>query len=70
MKVAVHDLIMKCPKHGEVRYAATSNPGGDGDTVYCPRCEDEARNQYRHPASPYPVQGTSPSVNLACNRGD
>ena len=69
MKVTVRDILVKCPKHGQVPYAASSDRVGDV-IVYCPHCEKEAREQYRHPASPYPVQGTSPSVNLACNRGD
>lgn len=70
MKAAVHDLMMKCPKHGEVPFTTVSAPGGNGVTRYCPRCEEEAREQYRHPASPYPIQGTSPSVIEACGRGD
>ena len=70
MKVTVHDILVNCPKHGKVPYQATSDLGGDVITVYCPRCEEEARQQHLHPTSPYPIQGTSPSVIAACNRGD
>ena len=70
MKVIVHDLKMRCPVHGEVPYAATSDGEDDAVTVYCPLCEDAARRQYAHPESPYPLQGTSPSIIEACNRGD
>lgn len=70
MKVTVHDIIVNCPTHGKVPYTATSNWGREEVTVYCPRCEEEARAQYQHPNSPYPIQGTSPSVIEACNRGD
>ena len=70
MKVTVHDTIVKCPKHGDVPFQAASDLGGEAVTMYCPRCEAEAREQYKHPSSPYPVQGTSPSVLPACNRGD
>ena len=61
MKVTVHDILVNCPKHGKVPYTATSDPKGDV-VMYCPRCEEEARQQHLHPASPYPIQGTSPSV--------
>ncbi|RKU10819.1 hypothetical protein C6503_19225 [Candidatus Poribacteria bacterium] len=70
MKVTVHDIIVNCPTHGEVPYTATSNWGHEAVTVYCPRCEEEAREQHKHPNSPYPLQGTSPSIIEACNRGD
>ena len=70
MKVTVRDMLVKCPKHGDVAFTATSDPEGDGVTMYCPKCEQEARQQHLHPASPYPVQGTSPSVIEVCNRGD
>ena len=70
MKVTVHDIMVNCPKHGKVPYHASSDLGGEGVTMYCPRCEKEARQQHLHPASPYPIQGTSPSVIAACNRGD
>lgn len=70
MKVTVHDIILNCPTHGEVPYTATSDLGGEAVTVYCPRCEEDAREQYQHPNSPYPIQGTSPSIIEACNRGD
>ena len=70
MKVTVHDILVNCPKHGKVPYTATSDFGGDVITVYCPRCEEEARQQHLHPTSPYPIQGTSPSVIEMCNRGD
>ena len=70
MKVTVRDIIVKCPKHGDVSVTTTSDLGGDGETLYCPRCEAEAREQYKHPDSPYPLQGTSPSVIEACGRGD
>ena len=70
MKVTVHDIQINCPKHGKVPYTATSNPGGEVITLYCPRCEDEARKQHLHQNSPYPLQGTSPSVIESCNRGD
>ena len=69
IKVNVNNIIVKCPKHGEVLFTATSD-FGDVVTLYCPRCEAEAREQYKHPDSPYPVQGTSPSVIEACGRGD
>ena len=67
MKVTVHDLTTNCLKHGKVPYTAASD-FGEGVTVYCPRCEEDARKQHQHPTAPYPVQGTSPSV--ICNRGD
>ena len=70
MKVTVHDIMVNCPKHGKVPYTASSDLGGKVVTMYCPRCEKEARQQHLHPASPYPIQGTSPSVIAACNRGD
>ena len=70
MKVTVHDIMVNCPKHGKVPYHASSDLGGEGVTMYCPRCEEEARQQHLHPRSPYPIQGTSPSVIAACNRGD
>ena len=70
MKVTVHDIMVNCPKHGKVPYTATSDFGSEVVTMYCPRCEEEARHQHLHPASPYPIQGTSPSVIAACNRGD
>ena len=70
MKVTVRDILVKCPKHGDVPYTVSSDLGGEVVTMYCPRCEVEAREQYKHPASPYPVQGTSPSIIAACNRGD
>ena len=70
MKVTVHNIIVKCPKHGEVPFTTTSDPDDEGVTMYCPRCEEEAREQYKHPESPYPIQGTSPSVIEACGRGD
>ena len=70
MKVTVHDLDVDCPTHGEVPYTATSDVSGEVVTLYCPRCEEEARNQHQHPNSPYPLQGTSPSVIEMCNRGD
>ena len=70
MKVTVHDILVNCPKHGEVPFQTVSLLGGDGVTMYCPRCEEEAREQYKHPSSPYPVQGTSPSVIPDLNRGD
>ena len=66
MKVTVHDILVNCPKHGKVPYTATSDLGGEVVTMYCPRCEEEARQQHLHPASPYPIQGTSPSVIEAC----
>ena len=62
MKVTVHDILVNCPKHGKVPYTASSDLGGEVVTMYCPRCEEEARQQHLHPASPYPIQGTSPSV--------
>ena len=62
MKVTVHDIQIDCRKHGKVPYTATSDLGGEGVTMYCPRCEEEARQQHLHPTSPYPIQGTSPSV--------
>ena len=70
MKVTVHDIPIDCPRHGKVPYTATPDLGGDVIIVYCPRCEEEARHQHQHPTSPYPIQGTSPSVIAACNRGD
>ena len=70
MKVTVHDILTHCPKHGKVPYTATSDPGGEVVTLYCPWCEDDARKQHQHPNSPYPIQGTSPSVIESCNRGD
>ena len=70
MKVTIHDIQIDCPKHGKVPYTATSDLGGEGVTLYCPRCEEEARQQHLHPASPYPIQGTSPSVIDHCQRGD
>ena len=70
MKVTVRDIIVKCPKHGDVPYTAYSDFSGGEVTLYCPRCELEAREQYKHPDSPYPLQGTSPSVIEACGRGD
>ena len=70
MKVTVHDLTVKCPKHGEVPFTPLSRIAGDEGTRYCPRCAEEAREQYKHPESPYPLQGTSPSVIEACGRGD
>ena len=69
MKVTVHNILVKCPKHGDVPCTASSD-FSDVVTMYCPRCETEAREQYKHPSSPYPVQGTSPSIIAACNRGD
>ena len=70
MKVTVHEITIDCRKHGKVPYTATSDLKGEGVTLYCPRCEDEARKQYQHPNSPYPLQGTSPSLIESCNRGD
>lgn len=70
MKVTVHDIHIDCPRHGKVPYTAKPDPGGEVITLYCPRCEDEAQKQYLHPNSPYPLQGTSPSVIESCNRGD
>ncbi len=70
MKVTVHDLIVNCPRHGKVPYTAVSDLGSEAVTLYCPRCEDEARKQHQHPTSPYPIQGTSPSVLDFCTRGD
>ena len=70
MKVTVRDIIVKCYKHGDVPYTAVSDDNGSEVRLYCPRCEEEAREQYKHPDSPYPVQGTSPSVIESCNRGD
>lgn len=70
MKVTVHDIKLDCPRHGKVPYTATSDISGEVITLYCPRCEEEARQQHKHPASPYPLQGTSPSVIESCNRGD
>ena len=56
MKTTVHDILLKCPKHGDVPFTAISDFGEDV-TMYCPKCEEEARNQHRTTASPYPVQG-------------
>ena len=70
MKVTVHDIRINCPKHGTVPYTATFDPIGEVVTTYCPRCEDEARKQHQHQNSPYPLQGTSPSVLDFCTRGD
>ena len=70
MKVTVHDIKIDCPRHGKVPYTATSDWGRETVTVYCPRCEEEASQQHQHPNSPYPIQGTSPSVIEACNQGD
>ena len=70
MKVTVHDIQIDCPTHGKVPYTARSDFGSAGVTLYCPRCEEEARQQHLHPTSPYPLQGTSPSIIEACNRGD
>ena len=70
MKMTVHDMKMNCPKHGDVPFTGVSGLSDEVVTVYCPKCEEEAREQHRHPSSPYPVQGTSPSVLPACNRGD
>ena len=70
MKITVHDIIVECPEHGDVPFTTTSDLGGEVMTLYCPCYEKEAREQYRHPESPYPVRGTSPSVIEACNRGD
>ena len=39
MKVTVHDIMVNCPKHGKVPYHASSDLGGEGVTMYCPRCE-------------------------------
>lgn len=69
MKVAVQDIVINCPKHGEVPYTATSN-FGESVILYCPLREAEAREQYKHPTCPYPLQGTSPSVIESCGRGD
>ena len=49
MKVTVHDILVNCPKHGKVPYTATSDPKGDV-VMYCPRCEEEARQQHLHPS--------------------
>ena len=68
MKLTVHDIKINCPTHGEVPYTASNFSGVV--TMYCPRCEEEARQQHKHPASPYPIQGTSPSVIDHCQRGD
>lgn len=70
MKVTVHDIQIDCRKHGKVPYTAVSDLKDEGVTMYCPRCEEEARQQHLHPASPYPIQGTSPSVIDHCQRGD
>lgn len=65
MKAPVEVSIF-CPKHGEVRVQVS-----DAEVLgYCPLCEHEARNPHLHPASPYPLEGTSPSVIPGCNRGD
>ena len=64
-----YDRPFICPKHGKVPF--TTN-GEDGARLlrYCQICENEARNQRVHPSSPYPLQGTSPSVIPELNRGD
>ena len=63
------DLTIICPKHGEVRFT-TNGEIGTRLLRYCQVCESEARNQRLHPSSPYPLQGTSPSVIPELNRGD
>ena len=68
MKVTVHDLRIKCPKHGEVAYQSIQH--GQEVIRVCPQCASEAKQPHIHPASPYPIQGTSPSVIEACGRGD
>ena len=63
------EITITCPKHGEVHFTATQDLGAVA-TCYCPKCEDEARNQHQHINAPYPLQGTSPSVIPELNRGD
>ena len=63
------DLSITCPKHGEVSFT-TNGEVGARLRRYCQICENEARNQRLHPSSPYPLQGTSPSVIPELNRGD
>lgn len=43
MKVPVHDIIVKCPKHGNVPYTVYSDFSGGEVTRDCPRCEAETR---------------------------
>ena len=62
-------IKIQCHKHGEVEYDAVEDMG-KVVTMYCPKCEDEARNPQRHPDSPYPKQGDYPSVLKHCGRGD
>ena len=62
-------ITIRCPKHGAVEFAGVHDLGRVS-TMYCPKCVDEAHNPHQHPSSPYPVQGTSPSVIESCNRGD
>ncbi len=64
-----YDLTIICPKHGEVPFTPKGEEGARF-LRYCQICENEARNQRLHPSSPYPLQGTSPSVIPELNRGD
>ena len=64
-----YDHPFICPKHGEVPFT-TNGEVGARLLRYCQVCENEARNQRLHPSSPYPLQGTSPSVIPELNRGD
>ena len=64
-----YDHPFICPKHGEVPFTTNGEVGARLQR-YCQVCENEARNQRLHPASPYPLQGTSPSVIPELNRGD
>ena len=64
-----YEVTINCLKHGEVPFTATSNLGAVA-TKYCPLCEQEAHHQYQFASSPYPLQGTSPSVIPELNRGD
>ena len=66
--------IVNCHIHGEVPFEY-----GRGDfigdktavTLFCPEClREEQAHHAKHPDSPYPIQGTSPSVIAHCNKGD
>ena len=52
----LRNLTVNCPKHGKVRYTATTDLGKEVVPMYCPRCEDEARKQYQHIESLDPIQ--------------
>ena len=63
------DTTINCPKHGTVPLSIDPDLGADVQRV-CPVCEHEVRNPQYYVLSPYPLQGTSPSVIPELNRGD